>query len=229
MAAHRSVVWWFLALAALTLPAFWPSYFAVAITKDAFHVHFHGLAMFAWTALLVAQAALVRFGRRGWHRTLGKASFVLAPLVVVSTLLLARLRAQQAPGSEEIVYFLYVQLGLVAFFALCYAWGMANRRAPPLHLRYMAGTALAMVDPIVARLLAIHLGVMPPLMQAITYGLVLALLAALAWRERARAPLAAAWRRMALAYALLMAPTFFVPQTAAWRAFVAWFGTLPLP
>ena len=225
----RAALWGFLALAALTLPAFWPSYFAVPIAKDALHVHFHGIAMFAWTALLVAQAALMRFGRREWHRALGKVSFVLVPVVVLSTLMLARLRAQQAPASEEIIYFLYVQLGLVAFFALCYAWAMANRRVPPLHMRYMAGTALAMVDPIVARLLAIYLGVMPPLMQAITYGLVLALLAAMAWRERARAPLAAAWRRMALAYALLMAPTFFVPQTAAWRAFVAWYGTLPLP
>ena len=44
----------------------------------------HGAAGTAWLALFVVQAWLVVAGRRDWHRQLGVAGVVLAPLFVVS-------------------------------------------------------------------------------------------------------------------------------------------------
>ena len=45
-------------------------------------MHLHGLLMFAWMALLIAQAALIRAGHRALHRSLGRVSYGLAPLAV---------------------------------------------------------------------------------------------------------------------------------------------------
>jgi uncharacterized membrane protein len=226
---QRSAVWWCLLLLAATLPAFWPSYLAAPpFQADFLHVHLHGIVMFAWMALLLVQAALIRAGKRPLHRTLGKVSYVLAPLIVISTLLLAHYRLRQGPPNAELLYFFCVQLGLVAALAFSYVMAIRHKRQPALHMRYMMGTALAVVDPILARILAIYLGVTPPLMQVVTYALVLGVLAYLWWRERP-APHARAWAAMLAVFALALLPTFFLPQTAAWREFAEAFARLPLP
>src|SRR6476661_2795812 len=107
---QRSAVWYFALLLAFAIAGFWPSYFAARpFEADFFHVHFHGVLMFAWFTLLIVQASLIRGGQRAWHRSLGKVSYALVPLIVLSTVLLSHRRAHEAPASEEIVYFLYVQ------------------------------------------------------------------------------------------------------------------------
>ena len=70
------------ALLALTVPAFWPSYLHPAAVERDYHVHFHGISMFAWTVLLVAQATLIRTGRTAFHRALGSAAYALGPAIV---------------------------------------------------------------------------------------------------------------------------------------------------
>ena len=226
---QRALAWWFVVLLLASLPAFWPSYFtAPPFQGDFLHVHLHGFAMFAWLGLLVAQAFLIRAGRRPLHRALGKVSYALVPVIVASTLLLAHYRLRQGPPGEELLYFFCVQLGLLVAFVFAFAMAIHHRREAPLHMRYMAGTALAVVDPILARILAIHLGVNPPLMQVATYALVLGALAFLGWRERA-APHARAWVAMLVVFAVALLPTFFLPQSAAWRAFAESFSRLPLP
>jgi hypothetical protein len=223
---QRSALWYFAALAGAAVAAFWPTYFAAPPFDAAFYLpsHVHGVAMFGWFALLLAQASLARRGRVRDHRLLGRIGYVLVPVIALSTVWLAQARAHAEPTSPVVVYFLYVQLSLMAFFVLCYAWAMTHRRQPFVHMRYIAGTALAAVDPIFARILYNALQVEPPMLQAITYCVVGALLAFLWWTERAKPPFARAWRRMLVTFLVLVLPTFFVTQTAAWRSVVAAFG-----
>jgi hypothetical protein len=224
---HQRSVFYFAALLAASLPAFWPSYFAAPRVEADWHVHVHGVAMFLWLALLVAQGALIRAGNRAAHRKLGKASFVLVPVNVLSSLLLIHFRLQKGLN-DELLYFFWVILSLVTLFAFSFAMAMRYRRQPMLHARYMACTALALIDPIFARLFAIHLGVEPPLMQVMTYLLVdgiLVLLAYADWRD-ARPPVFA---RMLGLFVLAQAPTFFIYQVAWWKSFVQWYAALPLP
>lgn len=226
---QRTAVWWFAALLLATLPAFWPTYFAAPpFAADFAHVHFHGIAMFSWVVLLVAQASLARAGRGRLHRSLGRISYGLAPAIVASTLLLAHYRLRQGVPGAELLYFFCVQLGLTAAFAVSYAMAIRHKRQPSLHMRYMMGTALAMVDPILARILAIHFGVNPPALQAVTYALVWGALAFLWWRE-SPLPHARAWRAMLAVFVAALAPTFFLPGTQAWRELAEGFARLPLP
>jgi hypothetical protein len=226
---QRAMVWWFGALLLVTIPAFWVTYLNAAAFRDDFlHVHLHGVAMFAWMALLVSQATLIRMGMRPLHRMAGKISYVLVPVVVVSTALLAHYRLRQGPPSDELLYFFCVQLGLMAAFVFSYAMAMKYRHVPAIHMRYMMGTALATVDPILARILAIYFGVNPPLLQVITYGLVLGLLAAL-WLRARRASIGRPYAAMLAVFGVALMPTFFLPQTAAWRSFAEAYALLPLP
>src|SRR3954468_10948462 len=65
--------------------AFWPSYFARLFEQPSVLFHLHGVALTLWVVMLVAQAQLIRTGRRSVHRQVGKSSYVLAPAVGVIT------------------------------------------------------------------------------------------------------------------------------------------------
>lgn len=224
---HRHAVFYFAALLGFAIPAFWPSYLYPKQLEADYHVHLHGVAMFLWMALLIAQAALIRTDRRPLHRRLGKASYVLAPIIIVSTPLLLHYRLQKGL-SAELLYFSWVILSLLFAFAFSWAMAMRHRKRPLLHARYMVCAALALVDPIFARLLYIYFGIEPPLMQAITYALVDVILLWLAYADwRAGRP--RVFAGMLAMFVALQAPTFFIFQTAAWKAFLGGFAALPLP
>lgn len=218
----------FLALFLLTIPAFWPTYLHPRQFERDWHIHLHGLALFAWSLLLIVQPWLIRSGRPALHRTLGKATYVLAPVIVVSTLLFMHYRQQGSPSFEKI-YFFYVQFALIALFAAAWAQGIRWRRSPGIHARYMVCTALAMFDPIVARLLYYAFRVPPPDLQVMTYGMIDAILFWLWMRDRRLGNGIRVFPGMLLAFLVAEAPTFFLPQTAAWRAFAQWYAGLPLP
>lgn len=227
-ALYRRSVYFFAALFAVAVVAFWPSYFAAPKHEPDYRVHFHGAVMFLWVALLCVQAFLIRGDRRAAHRALGRVAFVLVPAIIVSTLLLQQFRLK-ARLDAEMLYFHYVVLSLLVAFTVAFALAMANRHRPAVHGRYMVCTALALIDPIGARLLYFGLGVVPPLMQVITYGIVDVILLALILADPKREIRLRAFPLMLAVFVLSQAPTFFVSQTAAWRSFGEAFAALPLP
>jgi len=225
---YRSSVYYFGALLLLAIPAFWPSYFFPPKYETDWHVHLHGLAMFSWVVLMITQASLIRARNPALHRRVGKTSYGLVPLIVVSTLLLAGYRLRQKIDGD-LLYFLYVQLSLVALLAVSWALAMVNRRQPQVHMRYMVCVALALVDPIVARILFFYGGMDFPATQVVTYGLVDAILIALALHDRARHPAIRVYPRMLAAFVIVELPTFFLYKLPAWREFAEGYAALPLP
>lgn len=85
--AFRNVVFGFIAVLVVLVAGFWESYFSVLFQGMHPTHHFHGITMLAWVLLLITQAALVRKRRFRLHRMTGRISYVLAPLVVVSGVL----------------------------------------------------------------------------------------------------------------------------------------------
>ena len=233
-AAHRDVgiyrksAPFFLALMLLAIPAFWPSYLAVEKVECDYHVHLHGISLFLWGGMLIVQPWLIYRGQWSLHRALGKLSYVLAPLVVVSTILLGNHRLKQGITPDHI-YFLYVQVQLLFVFSLAYVLAIKNRHTPALHARYMVCTALAMFDPIVARLLYLSIGVDYPAMQAITWLAIDAILLYLWKRDRDAGNGVQVFPRMLAVIVTLQIPTFFLYKTNAWISFTKWYAELPLP
>lgn len=219
---------WFALLLLLAIPAFWPTYLYVDKVERDWHVHAHGLALFLWSAMLIAQPLLIRSGRWNLHRSLGKLSYGLAPAVVVSTILLGSYRLKNGI-SEELLYFLYVQAQLLLLFSFAYVQAIRHRHAPALHSRYMACTALAMLDPIMARLIFNVSALNWPGLQVITWLMIDAILLYL-WKRDADAGTGiTVFPRMLAAFAALQVPTFFLYKTEAWAAFAKAYAALPLP
>ena len=211
------------------LVAFWPSYFSRIASETQWRVHVHGAAMSAWFALAISQAALVRAGRRDLHRRLGRASYALVPLIALSSLSLAHYRLREALPDPPafLLYFFYLQLVLPALFVTAWGLGIANRRDPPTHARYMLCTVLTSIDPIFGRVIGMSTGIDFPVAQLATFGLTDALLVALIAFERRHATGSRVFAGMLALFVFAQVPTFFVSTTPAWRSFAIWYAGLP--
>ncbi|RFS22697.1 hypothetical protein DVR12_12960 [Chitinophaga silvatica] len=136
--------------------------------------HFHGVIMLAWMIMLIIQPLLIRFGKLSLHRVIGRSSFLLAPLVVISIFLLAKMGFNRSepplPYSVKIGDIVLPILSMLAF-ALFYSLAIINRRFTYNHLRYMIGTGVLMIGPGLGRALTIYFHISFPM--SVTYVLLL--------------------------------------------------------
>ena len=72
----------------LAFVAFWPTYLSQPATLSGY-THFHAAAATSWMALLILQSWAIGSHRVALHRFFGKWSYALAPLLVLSVILLA--------------------------------------------------------------------------------------------------------------------------------------------
>lgn len=228
----RGVSLAFALLLVLAVVAFWPQYFArLPLDVDAY-VHFHAVMMIAWVALLIVQPWLIRTGRRPLHRALGRASFVVVPLAVAASVLLAhkRFHLMDDGSFEREAGFAFLPLGAIAVFAAAWVLAMVFRRNMALHARFMIGTGLPLIDPVVARLVFLYWrpGSDALAYQMIGFAVTDLLLLALIWLERHQRAGRAAFPVL---LALLLAVHVFWftgTHTEAWQAIARAFYALPL-
>jgi hypothetical protein len=222
--------------------AFWPSYFARLFEQPSFFFHLHGIALTLWAVMLVAQAQLIRTGRRALHRRIGKASYVVAPAVVAITASFVHYRvAGSLPTFERlppfVLYFLALTLNSLLVFAAFYALAIYYRRDAGRHARWMISTVFPLFTPITDRLIGAHwpalaafaprIGGSPilPVFGFALADLILLALAAWDWRANRRADVFAPALAALGLYHVSVLTLYRVP---AWHAFCAWFLSLPL-
>lgn len=221
---------YFAALLVLALVSFWPSYLAQLGAQSAY-THLHAVLATVWMGMLIAQPNLVRRRRLDWHRALGRISYGLVPIIVVSMVLLAHSRIVGIPAERWPVrtYVLYLQVSLIVVFTLCYVLAIVTRRDMAVHARFMICTGFTLIDPILIRLFFwIHDN--PGWNdQWLTFGLTDLGLVVLIVLERNE-------RRGRWVFPVML-PVFVASQlpavlgwTAApsWQAFARWFAGLPL-
>jgi hypothetical protein len=235
---HEQSLWLFALFALGMLVAFWPSYFSRLGRQPSYHVHAHGLAMTAWVGLLVSQAWLMRTGKRAAHRSLGKLSYVIAPLVVIATVHFAHFRVQVVPVLDPVsLYFLTLVLNALVAFAILYGLAIHYRRQPARHARYMIGTLFPLFTPVTDRLIGRYLPSLVPMVPRIdgapivpVAGFVLAdvLLIALSiwdWRANRRADVFPVVLGIVVLYHVSVMSFYRLPF---WVAFGNWFVGLPI-
>jgi len=220
--------------------AFWPTYFARLFEQPNWRFHLHGVALTLWAVMLVAQAQLIRTGRRALHRRIGQASYVLAPAVVAITTSFVHYRvASAAPSTPPnvVAYFLALTLNSLVAFAVFYGLAIYYRRDAGRHARWMISTAFPLFTPITDRLIAAHAPALilvapqidgTPILPVFGFALADSLLLCLAvwdWRVHRRVDV---FVQALLAVALYHVSVLSLYRVPAWHAFCAWFLGLPL-
>ncbi len=142
--------------------------------------HFHGAMMITWITMLIIQPLLIMKGKVRLHKLIGKVSYIVAPLVVVSIFLTAELgylRPEPQLAHADKVAAIALPIPAMFAFAILYALAVINSRNTHNHLRYIIGTALLMIGPGLGRVLITYFDV--PFPVAVTSILILAALISL--------------------------------------------------
>jgi hypothetical protein len=231
----RQVYIYFALLVPVAILAFWKKYFAVlADPPDTVTplLHVHALAMFLWVFMLVAQAWFIRTFRFRLHRLMGRSSYVIAPLIVLLTLLLIHEVLNRFPDGvpHERARNNVFGFGMVLAYATTWCLAIAYRRHMGLHVRFIISTVFAMATAIVFR---VFLHWVPGFRSndAATAGawatisLLLFILIAADWRNGIRR--SPYWVVTIFVTAMNVGYWTFT-KTDGWLAFCQWYGALPL-
>ena len=156
---YRKAYLFVLALLVLTIVAFWPSYLKdLPGGKMAWHVHAASAVL--WTILAAVQSWSIHHDRRALHRKVGLAVFILFPFFLVGGIMAIHAEATTlAAGIHDPDNLVIAQFGFFdplanIGYALLFWGGLKYRYKVQLHSRYMLGTVMFVVAPIIWRLLS---------------------------------------------------------------------------
>lgn len=232
----RYAGWLFIALAVLTVFAFWPSYTTEPppLVFTPYH-HFHAVVSTLWLLLLIVQPFLINRGKIRLHRQLGRSTYVLMPLMLLGFLLLTHHAIQgKTDGAFRVeAYLSYLRIALGLACGGFWALAIYHRKQRGLHGRLMICAGLTVVDPTLSRVVFEITGTRELNYQAITFGTVALLLLAFAALERRDPQARRVYLGATAAYLLLGLPPMlefwrWEGPFRAWGDVVRWFGTLPL-
>jgi hypothetical protein len=125
-------------------------------TKFIWIHHVHGALMGAWVLLLVVQPVLIYNRRFTAHGFLGKLTYVLAPLVIISMFFIARENYQTGilkKTSVDVMAIQSITWMQLFMFVLFYSLAIYHRKITAMHMRFIIGTAILMIGPSMNRIL----------------------------------------------------------------------------
>ncbi len=237
---YYNLGYWFLLLIVLVFAGFYTSYFTVFFEPKNPILHIHFTLMTLWIAMLITQPFLIKYKKLAVHRILGKVSYVLVPLILVSAFLMIRysyynlvydLQQKAAQGlnqfnNDQILHQAAADVAIAFFyfflFALFYSLAIINKRKSAIHSRYMMANGLTLLGPTVDRIVFFNL----KLPSFITYELptliiidiILVLLLLKDYKDKR--PTKTLLSGL-LIYVIGQVLYFIVPDTTGWQQFVA--------
>jgi len=135
--------------------------------------HFHGAMFMSWLLLLIIQPILIRFDKNNIHRSLGKISYVLVPLVCYSLFLVTRMGyfrdIKDRLPMDSVLAGLSLTIPAIFIFGLFFALAMINRKDSAVHMRYMIATSLLLIGPGLGRALILFGEIPFPIAISIVY------------------------------------------------------------
>lgn len=139
------------------LVGFWLTYFTKIFQQENYRMHTHGITLILWCLMLIVQPYLIRTKRTKLHRLIGKFSYLLVPLLIITTLDLLKFRLGKVPALGTMDYFFVALVvnALIAFVIL-YALAIYHRKKSTIHARYMISTVFVFFTPITDRIIHIH-------------------------------------------------------------------------
>lgn len=155
----------------IVLWGFAPSFFLRGIVPTTVHSYLdppsqpirwlyvaHGLVFTAWVVLTVAQVALVASGRTDVHRRLGRIAFALAPTMVVVGVIASGYATRHGFHDVPIpaATFSTVPIFDLVLFAAFVSAGLAARRSPQAHKRWMLLAMIVIAEAGWARIGALN-------------------------------------------------------------------------
>jgi hypothetical protein len=148
---YKNIYYLFWVILALIFWGFYKTYFGLFPSFEGIKYihHFHALMFLCWVTFLIIQPILIRKKQFEWHRIVGKASYVLVPLLLLSVALVVRNEQLRAKNLMNLTFV----FSDMSFFLLMYGLAIYYKKRTSFHIRYMVMTILPFTNPAVARIL----------------------------------------------------------------------------
>ena len=150
VATYRNTALLFTVILVFVLVAFFKTYFSLFpdFKDTSLAVHIHVAIVLLWFAMLIAQPILIGTKRLKLHRLVGKVSYVLVPLVIITGALMIR---QEQMREKNLIVFTANIIDL-SIFVLLFALAIIYKRKTAWHSRFMILTVLPFIGAPAARL-----------------------------------------------------------------------------
>ncbi len=235
--------WLLLLLIPFTFFGFYPSYFSKLFSPMANIFHVHAFFMSLWVIIAIVQPFLISRKKFRLHRFIGKLSYLLMPVVLITGWMVIRysyynriqldtLKAGSGltPLDTEAIINttkenIIIGIVYLTWLAIFYLLAVINRKRMVFHATYMCAAILTLLGPTVDRIIFQvyeYYGLTFNFFAEVAVFLLIdILLLALLWFQwRKGYSLKATIASLAIYIAGQLA-YFFLPGTAAWKNFVA--------
>jgi len=189
--------------------------------------------MTLWCLMLIAQAYLIRINKRIIHSYVGKASYLLVPFIVISTLNLIYFSLQDGDLNSLRLYSSFaLMLNATLLFGIIYGLAIYHKKDSLTHARYMFCTIFPMFTPITDRIIynyfrplvefapTIDGSPIVPFFGFMLANIIVAGLAIWDWKSNNRKDVFPKVLGMLVLYHITVFTFHLIP---AWRAFGEWF------
>jgi hypothetical protein len=159
---YKNISLFFVAIFAIVFLGFFKTYFGLFPTfnKVTTIQHIHGLLFLSWFIMLIVQPVLIKRRKYEWHRVIGKVSYFLVPLIVVSIFFIAKELYETAQLTEsQKIATLYVPFYQVVSFVALYFLAIYYKKKVSYHMRYMIATSLAVYGAALKRFFVNFMGI----------------------------------------------------------------------
>lgn len=165
---YRHLGYFLLLLIPLVFAAFYKTYIVkfphFGINYD-FRIHIHAFLAATWVLLLIAQPFLILNKKMQWHRTLGRLSYIIFPLLILS--FIPGIMKSVNKGDFNNIFFPIADCTLLILF---YSLAIYYKKIPAKHMRFMIAAAVVLFGPTIGRILP-QLSLSDFVTQNIQYGI----------------------------------------------------------
>ncbi len=207
-------LWYFLfLLIPIAFLGFYKSYFSQIPNfseKITGAFHYHVVIATVWMLVLIIQPLLIVNKRVDLHKIVGKASYIIFPLLILSFgFLLYKNYTSDKPRPDTNA------IGDIILLVLFYGLSIYNRKKSiAKHMRYMIGSATVFLDPTLGRIYIILLGIPPLIAINLVYVTVFAIIVFLIYLDKKHKKDYTPYKHILWAwaghYVLVVAPIFFL-------------------
>ncbi len=160
---YKNLGYFFLILLLFVFFGFYKTYFGLipGFNSDVTPVvHFHATILFLWVCTVITQPLLIRYQKYNTHRLIGRFTYVLVPLMVLSFILMwmKGFANEPAPHNPSVfaAYMMkahFHSICNVTLLIIFYSMAVSNVSRTPYHMRYMIATTLIFIDPTLSRIM----------------------------------------------------------------------------
>ena len=151
--------YWYLSFVFLFIfVGFFPTYFSRLAKTDWMH-HLHAIVAMSWLGLLITQTYLAGNKKWKWHRQLGVSSFVLAPLLVITALMMTHVMLAAQTNlkiGSPFIMLAFVDISTLSYFIFFYGLAIKNKKNVLKHQRYMVSTVFIIIPESFGRVLLFY-------------------------------------------------------------------------